>query len=174
MARYCNKRTCLDIGVQCNRLYDRGKEVSGMGSEILLRIKNIRFHNERKVLIDPRLRRIIPPHFTWVDHRLVREGYIKRCSIKALGLYLFLLAVSDAEGLSYYGYKRVSQELGISEDSVSELRRELISARLIAHKDGIYQLLEFDKFKDEKESTFTGACKASDVVAMLLGGVKNG
>ena len=35
-----------DIGVVCNRLYDRGKEISGMGSEILLKIKNMRLHNE--------------------------------------------------------------------------------------------------------------------------------
>ena len=129
---------------------------------------------KRKELIDPRLRRRIPEHFTWVDHRLVREGYIRKCSIKSHGFYLFLLAVSDAEGLSYYGDQRVSQELGISEGSVSELRRELISARLIAYKDGIYQLLNLERAKDEYQSAFSGVCKASDVVAMLLGGVKNG
>jgi len=129
---------------------------------------------KRKELIEPRLRRRIPEHFTWVDHRLVREGYIRKCSIKSHGFYLFLLAVSDAEGLSYYGDKRISLELGISEDSVSELRLELISARLIAYRIGIYQLLGLDKVKDEKESSFTGLCKASDVVAVLLGGMNNG
>ncbi len=127
---------------------------------------------KRKELIEPRLKRSIPEHFTWVDHRLVREGYTRKCSIKSLGLYLFLLAVSDSEGLSYYGVKRISRELGISEDSVSELRRELISARLIAFRDGIYQVLELDKIKGE-QSSFTGMCKASDVVAALLGGMKN-
>ena len=35
-----------DIGVSCNRLYDRGKEVSGMGPEILFNIKSTEFHNE--------------------------------------------------------------------------------------------------------------------------------
>ena len=129
---------------------------------------------KRKELIDPRRRRRIPEHFTWVDHRLVRDGYIRKSSIKSHGFYLFLLAVSDAEGLSYYGDKRISLELGISEDSVSELRRELISARLIAYKDGIYQLLNLQEVKEEHQSSFTGVCKASDVVAMLLGGVKNG
>ena len=129
---------------------------------------------KRKELIDPRLRRRIPEHFTWVDHRLVREGYIRKCSIKSHGFYLFLLAVSDAEGLSYYGDQRVSQELGISEGSVSELRRELISARLIAYKEGIYQILNLERVKDEHQSSFTGVCKASDVAAKILGGMRNG
>lgn len=127
---------------------------------------------KRKELIEPRLKRTIPEHFTWIDHRLVREGYIRKCSIKSLGLYLFLLAVSDSEGLSYYGDKRISQELGISEDSVSELRRELISARLIAYREPIYQVLELDKDKDA-QSSFTGICKASDVIGTLLRGMKN-
>jgi len=130
---------------------------------------------KHKELIEPGLRRRIPEHFTWVDHRLVREGYIRKCSIKSLGFYLFLLAVSDAEGLSYYGDKRISLELGISEDSVSELRRELISARLIVYKEAIYQLLDLQEVRQaQSTSAFTGVCKASDVVAALLGGVKNG
>lgn len=34
--------------------------------------------------------RSIGPGFGWVDHRLVREHYVERCSHGALALYLFL------------------------------------------------------------------------------------
>ena len=39
-----------DIGLKCNRLYDRGMEVSGMapGIDILSKIRNIKVHNETK------------------------------------------------------------------------------------------------------------------------------
>ena len=51
----------------------------------------------RKRLIDPRRRRKIPRQFNWVDHRLVRGGYLKRCSHPALALYLFLTVTVGRE-----------------------------------------------------------------------------
>lgn len=130
---------------------------------------------KRKVLIEPQFKRRIPEHFTWVDHRLVRDGHIRKCSIRALGFYLFLLSVSDSEGLSYYGEKRIAEELGIPEDSISSLRQELIKARLIAYSQGIYQLLDLQEVKyAASKSQFTGVCKASDVLSALIGEMKNG
>jgi hypothetical protein len=55
----------------------------------------------KRVLRPDRLRRV-PAQFSWIDQRLVREGYIRRCGHAALALYLFLLTVADREGLSYY------------------------------------------------------------------------
>ena len=47
--------------------------------------------------------RRVPEQFSWVDHRLVRERYIDGLSNSAAALYLFLVTVSDARGMSYYG-----------------------------------------------------------------------
>ena len=33
---------------------------------------------EKRVLWAERVRRV-PEHFSWVDHRLVREGYMRQC-----------------------------------------------------------------------------------------------
>ena len=44
----------------------------------------------------------VPSQFIWLDHRLVRERHLERCSTEALALYLFLVTVADAKGLSYY------------------------------------------------------------------------
>jgi hypothetical protein len=56
----------------------------------------------KQVLHPDRLRRV-PAQFSWLDQRLVREGYIGRCNAQALALYLMLVTVADSRGLSYYG-----------------------------------------------------------------------
>lgn len=55
----------------------------------------------KRVLNPDRLRQV-PEHFSWLDHRLVREHYIERADVCAWALYLFLLSVADVHGLSYY------------------------------------------------------------------------
>jgi hypothetical protein len=55
-----------------------------------------------KRLLCPERLRQVPRQFSWIDQRLVREGHIARCNPQALALYLFLVTVADAEGLSYY------------------------------------------------------------------------
>ena len=55
----------------------------------------------RRLLRPDRLRRV-PPSFNGVDHRLIRDHYIERCDFTALAIYLFLVTVADAQGLSYY------------------------------------------------------------------------
>jgi hypothetical protein len=44
----------------------------------------------KRVLNPDRLRQV-PEHFSWLDHRLVREHYIERAEVGAWALYLFLL-----------------------------------------------------------------------------------
>ena len=127
---------------------------------------------KHKAIIDHRRRRTIPAHFTWVDHRIIRNGYTRRCSAEALGFYLFLLGVSDAEGLSYYGDRRLSEELNCKA-GIPSLRNELVNAGLLAYRDGIYQLLGLHEIREEK-SSFSGACKVSDVISNILGEIKNG
>ena len=56
----------------------------------------------KRVLNPDRLRQV-PEHFSWLDHRLVREHYIEKADVCAWALYLFLLSVADVHGLSYYG-----------------------------------------------------------------------
>ncbi|NMQ05692.1 hypothetical protein E4Q08_10635 [Candidatus Accumulibacter phosphatis] len=52
----------------------------------------------KRVLCPERIRQI-PIHFSWLDHRLVRERHIERCDPPAAALYLFLVTVADAQGL---------------------------------------------------------------------------
>jgi hypothetical protein len=97
----------------------------------------------KRVLCRERLRRV-PPQFSWIDHRLVRDRHICRCSAEALALYLFLVTVADGKGLSYYGDRSISQLLPLEIPALAGARRELIAAGLIAYQRPLYQVLALD------------------------------
>lgn len=83
----------------------------------------------------------MPPSFNWVDHRLVRDNYISRCDCTALALYLFLVTVSDVQGLSYYSDPAICRRLNIEPLQLSAARRQLQQADLIAYRKPLYQVL---------------------------------
>jgi hypothetical protein len=97
-----------------------------------------------KRLICPRGLRKIPRHFSWLDHRLVRDRFIDRCSHQAAALYLFLVTVADAQGLSYYSDQTLSQRLSMEDNTLSRARQELIEIGLVAYEKPLYQVLALD------------------------------
>ena len=54
-----------------------------------------------KRLINAQRQRIVPGSYSWVDHRLMRGGFLQELSIEEIGLYFFLVLVGDNRGLSY-------------------------------------------------------------------------
>ena len=98
----------------------------------------------KRVLRPERLRRI-PPQFSWIDQRLVRQGYLERCDPPALALYLLLVTVADVQGLSYYGDETVRRMLSMTAGELERARTILIEARLIAHERPLYQVLALDR-----------------------------
>ena len=50
--------------------------------------------------IRPERLRQVPSGFSWVDHRLIRHRRLEGCPHPAWALYLFLVTVGDAQGLS--------------------------------------------------------------------------
>ena len=97
----------------------------------------------KQVLVAERIRSI-PPQFSWVDQRLVREGYFKSCDPHALALYLFLITVADAQGLSHYADRTLQGWLAFNAQELLDARGRLIRAGLIAYCDPIYQVLSLD------------------------------
>lgn len=92
--------------------------------------------------IMPQRRRCIPAQFSWVDHRLVREGHVQGRSAPALALYLFLVTVADAEGLSWYSEDGLCRQLSWSAPQLQSARAELQQAGLIAYRKPLYQVLD--------------------------------
>ncbi len=85
--------------------------------------------------------RHVPRQFSWVDQRLVRERYIDQLTPEAYALYLFLVTVSDAQGLSYYAEGSLGQRLSLSAPLLREARQALIRQGLVAYRRPLYQVL---------------------------------
>lgn len=95
---------------------------------------------EKRVLCRERLRQV-PEQFSWLDQRLVRHEHVRRCDCRGLALYLMLVTVGDAEGLSYYSDEKAARLLGMSGAELMEARRQLVGVDLIAYERPLYQVL---------------------------------
>jgi hypothetical protein len=89
--------------------------------------------------------RQVPQQFSWVDQRLVRERYIDRLSHEACALYLFLLTVADAQGLSFYSERSLCQRLSMTPAVLRQARQALIAGALVAYQSPLYQVLALDR-----------------------------
>ena len=98
---------------------------------------------QKRLLVPSRVRRI-PGQFSWIDQRLVRDHHIERADCTALGLYLFLLTVADAQGLSYYADASIARILSLHPGQVAAARKGLLRAGLIAYEAPLYQVLALD------------------------------
>lgn len=93
-------------------------------------------------VVPARVRRV-PESFSWVDHRLVRENHINgQRSHAALALYLFLVTVADADGLSYWSENALLRRLGLDAPRLRSARAELEAASLVAYESPVWQVLE--------------------------------
>src|SRR5712691_338961 len=92
----------------------------------------------------PRLRKV-PQQFSWVDQRLVRERYIDQLSPEACALYLFLVTVADAQGLSFYSEQSLCQRLSMAPAVIRQARQALIACALVAYQHPLYQVLALDR-----------------------------
>lgn len=102
----------------------------------------------KKHLIRPDRLRQVPQGFNWVDHRLVRHNYLERCHCTDLALYLFLVTVSDAQGLSYYSDASLCRYLKLSPAQLAAARSALQQADLIAYQKPLYQVLSLEPAAD--------------------------
>jgi len=67
-------------------------------------------------------------------------------------LYLFLVTVGDAEGLSYYGDKSIMQRLSMDPNALQNARNNLVQNGMIAWQEPLYQVLSLDISHTAKRS----------------------
>jgi hypothetical protein len=128
----------------------------------------------------PHRRRRIPPQFSWVDHRLVRDGHVQGRSAPALALYLFLVTVADADGLSWYSDEALCRQLSCDAAQLHRDRAELEQAALIAYRRPIYQVLDISPAPLPASACATPAVRQRDggpvaigtILQQLLGGAR--
>ena len=122
-----------------------------------------------KHLLDPERLRKIPPQFSWIDQRLVREHHIERLSHAAAALYLFLVTVADASGLSFYSECSIGRLVSMTAERLEQARKELLRADLIAYQHPLYQVLSLDGSLLSSERG-GGICSIQEIFKQLGGG----
>jgi hypothetical protein len=94
----------------------------------------------KRILRPDRLRQV-PAQFSWIDQRLVRENFLRHGEPATWALYLVLVIVADAQGLSYYSDATLSRLLRLDPLSLARARQQLIAADLVAYHQPLYQVL---------------------------------
>lgn len=94
----------------------------------------------KKILRPDRLRQV-PAQFSWIDQRLVRENFLRRADPAAWALYLVLVTVADAQGLSYYSDASLSRLLKLDPLQLAQARQQLVRADLVAYQKPLAQVL---------------------------------
>jgi hypothetical protein len=108
--------------------------------------------------ISPLRQRQVPQQFSWVDQRLVRERSIDQRSPQACALYLFLVTVADAQGLSYDAEHTLSERFSMSLPQLRQARQTLITHNLLAYRRPLYQVFALG----EEEGAPAAGPKAHD------------
>jgi hypothetical protein len=100
----------------------------------------------------PQRVRKIEKSFAWIDHRLLREGYLAVMSHQEQSLYLFLALAADRNGVSFYRKEKICQCLGLDDAQFHVARDRLVDLGLIAFEpytvlspNGFYQVLAVDR-----------------------------
>lgn len=127
---------------------------------------------KKRVLCPERLRRV-PAQFSWIDQQLVRQPrYLQRCDLGALALYLVLVTVADAQGLSYYSDSTLEKLLRMERRQLREARRQLSEAGLIVYEQPLYQVLSLQQPATEAAVTprVGQSRSAKEILQHILGG----
>jgi hypothetical protein len=101
--------------------------------------------------ISLRVLRTIESSFAWVDHRLLRNGYLSITTHEDLALYLFLVLAADRNGVSFYRKEKICDALNLDFRQFEVARDHLIDFKLIAFEsytmlspNGYYQVLPIE------------------------------
>ena len=95
----------------------------------------------KKKVLNPQRLRQINGGFSFIPHRFVLDGFLATLDQKEILLYLFLVMVSDRNGVSFYSYDRICTLLELNLDQYVTSRNSLIERDLIAFDGTLFQVL---------------------------------
>lgn len=81
-------------------------------------------------------------------------------------MYLFLVTVADAQGLSYYSDAALGRCLSLTPARLSQARSDLMRIGLIAYQHPLYQVLSLDS-SPRREGSELGADEISVRISQL-------
>ena len=106
----------------------------------------------RCVIPQPDRVRKIQGSFAWIDHRLLRDGFLAAMTREDQALYLFLALAADRNGVSFYRKEKICDLLWLDEGQFVTARERLIDMGLIGFQpysafspNGWYQILPVEQ-----------------------------
>jgi hypothetical protein len=89
--------------------------------------------------------------FAWIDHRLIRNGFICVMTHTDMALYLFLALAADENGVSFYRKEKICEAVSLDYNQFEIAKDRLINMKLIAFEgysvlspNGYYQILPIE------------------------------
>ncbi len=122
---------------------------------------------KKRILVPNRIRRI-DGGFSFIPHRFLTDGFLAALDQKEILFYLFLVLVSDRNGLSFYSYDVICTLLQLSVDDYIEARDALIRKNLLAFDGTLFQVLDLPKKPPEKETKLPPQCHRSAEIRDLI------
>ncbi|MFQ5452496.1 MAG: hypothetical protein ACE5DQ_02950 [Candidatus Paceibacterota bacterium] len=96
----------------------------------------------------PKKIRNIKGSFAWIDHRLMRNGFMETMTHPDIVLYLFLILVADKNGVSFYRKEKICEAISLDFSQFEIAKDRLINMKLVAFEgysvlspNGYYQVL---------------------------------
>lgn len=107
--------------------------------------------------------RSIQGSFAWIDHRLIRNGFLDRMTREDVLVYLFLVLVADKNGVSFYRKEKICETLSLNYHQFEIAKHRLIDMKLIAFEsysalspNGYYQVLPVETTAPDYAKQITG------------------
>jgi len=99
----------------------------------------------------PKNIRNIRGSFAWIDHRLMRDGFIEVMTHDDMVLYLFLVLAADKNGVSFYRKEKICEAVSLDYNQFEIARDRLVNMNLTAFEsysvlspNGYYQVLPIE------------------------------
>jgi hypothetical protein len=128
---------------------------------------------KKKVLVPSRIRRI-ERGFSFIPHRFLTDGFLVVLDQKEILLYLFLVLVSDRNGLSFYSYDAICTLLQLTVDEYIEARDALIKKELIAFDGTLFQVLDLPQAPVSTTKSNTTHSEIAELIRQSLGEGRSG
>lgn len=103
---------------------------------------NTEAHMISREPLEPERVRKITGTFSWLDHRLLHDGFLAHMSSVEMLLYFFLVLVGDRQGVSFYHYDKICALLKIDVEQLLVARTRLLEKSLLAFDGERYQVLQ--------------------------------
>lgn len=103
----------------------------------------------RRIIPEPQRVRKVAEGFGWLDHRLLREGWLEQLTVEETAVYAFLVLAADRNGVSFYRREKIARILGMDIAEVARalgmlMKRDLVTFKPFSHAspDGFHQVLD--------------------------------